>query len=202
PGAAIGEHEGRVVSAKYLAQRRYEPAGVAWFERHADLGPERLERAFESIEVSLQRWRQLQQDRPESITQDRSPLHQEVDRVLRVDQPLDVRQVSTRFDREDEPIRHGLAPARERGGGRHPVEGDVQLDGREVLDEEGQSIAALDEARVERPPPILVVEAGCPDEDRHAGEPRASTDTGATSRGRATLRPTLRGCAVGPSASR
>src|SRR4029079_18161479 len=29
PGAAIGEHEGRVVSAKHLAQHRHEPGLVA-----------------------------------------------------------------------------------------------------------------------------------------------------------------------------
>src|SRR6476620_6293271 len=65
-----------------------------------------------------------------------------------------------------------------------------------MLGVEGESIAALDEARVERSAPILVVEAGRPDEDRHVGEPRASAATGAPSLERATLRtytPPMRG---------
>src|SRR6185312_10070410 len=56
------------------------------------------------------------------------------------------------------------------------------------LGEERKSIAALDEARVEGPTPILVIEAGRADEDRHAGERRASATTGAPSLEPATLR--------------
>ena len=169
----VGQDERGVVPTEHVAQLGHEPALMPGLDRHPHIAPEGLECPLESIEVDLEGRRKLKKDRPESIAQDRCALHQVVDRTLRVVEPLDVRQVSTGLYPEHEPVGHGMAPATERRRRRHPVEGHVELDRVEVLGEVREPIAALDEPRVERSAPVLVVEAGGPDEDGHAAQPRA-----------------------------
>ena len=153
-----------------LAQLRREPAVVAGLDRETGPALEGADRALEAVEIDLQARRELEQDRPEPVTEDRGPLHQVVDRPLRLLEAADVAEVPTRLDREPKVVRHRVAPPLEGVGRRHPIERDVQLDRLEVLGVVREPVAGLEEPRIERPAPVAIVEPGRADEQGHRRE--------------------------------
>jgi hypothetical protein len=130
--------------------------------------PELLQAGVQQVRVSLQRRRQLEQDRPELWPQARRRAEQPGHRPGRVAQPAHVGEVPAGLDRHDEVAGSPLPPALECLPRRQPVEAVVVLHGQVLLSVVLQPPALGDSRRVEPAPPVAVLPAGRPDLHRHA----------------------------------
>src|SRR5205823_13388126 len=110
------------------------------------------------------------------------PLVEGGDALGEVAQPLHVREVAARLDREREAVRGLLDPARHGGALREAVERRVDLDGVEERRVVLEPAARRQAARIDQLAPVRVVPSGAADPDsacassRHrSGVPAATT---------------------------
>lgn len=75
---------------------------MARFDRDPDAGGEAAQALVEKGGVGVQRGRELEQDRAQSVAEPGGVAQQSVDRLRRVAQPFDVRQIAARLEGDDE----------------------------------------------------------------------------------------------------
>src|SRR5215470_3066467 len=89
--------------------------------------------------------------------QEPGPIQKSLERRFRVFQPLQMGQVSIRFDRVNESVRRLLAPGLEGLSGGQLIESIVDLDGVESLGVELEPLLRRRSFRIEAPAPVLVI---------------------------------------------
>src|SRR5262249_11367919 len=95
--------------------------------------------------------------------QEPGPIQKSLERRFRVFQPLQMGQVSIRFDRVNESVRRLLAPGLEGLGGGQLVESIVDLDRVESLGVELKPLLRRRSCRIETPAPMAVIPARASD---------------------------------------
>src|SRR4051812_23051002 len=144
---------------------------------------QRAEGALQTLIVAVEVLRELPEERAElpAVGERLERLEEALDiRVQRL-QPLDVRQVATGLDGEDETRRALLHPALDRRGGGQPVEGVVDLDRVEALGVVREPPALRQALGIETLAPVRVGPAGAA--DPNGLQRRFRTSTAMSSRG-------------------
>src|SRR5581483_1210834 len=132
----VADHERDAVLAQQRVDVLCEPRRVPELDAVTLLRPvEPRERVREPVVVALERRRQLPEDRAHLRAPEkrRDPLVEADETGVELGEPLDVREVARRLDREQETGRRGALPVRDGRAVRQAVEGVVHLDGVEVL---------------------------------------------------------------------
>jgi len=139
PGV-IDQREGHLALAQRLDQRGGQPGPVAHLHRQPQLGGERGEEGAKPADEPIQRHRrvprhegELQQQRPQAVSHPLHDLDERPHLLLASLQHLLVRDRLGDLGRQQEPVRHGRAPAVHRGRGRGSVERGVDFDRAEAL---------------------------------------------------------------------
>ncbi|GAA1539720.1 hypothetical protein HD600_001118 [Microbacterium ginsengiterrae] len=123
-------------------------------------GQHRQER-IEDVRFELLSFRELPEDGTECGTEREDTGGEEVRKArLGIPHAQHVRHVSRPFDREDEALRHGVAPSPVALRALQRVEGPVELDGRELRPHELQFPALHQPARVEVSAPTRISPPG------------------------------------------
>src|SRR6266508_1420668 len=171
-GQARDIQSGHVVSAEgdpTLLQQLKDlvdhPTLIAEFEDVPQVSGQQVQERLQSLQVQTPPRRQLIEDRAQIFPQESGPIQKSLERRLRVFQPLQMGQVSIRFDRVNESFRRLLAPGLEGLSGGQLIESIVDLDRGERLGVELEPLLRRRFFRIEAPPPVLVIPARASDVD-------------------------------------
>jgi len=164
-GYVVGNAECDVLLAQEIEDAVLVPPAIAEFERVAVPLVEPLQEGRQPLAVGLHLRRQLEQHRPELLTEQLQPRFHELDAVV-VDvlQPLDVGEEARRFPGEHEALRRLLHPSLDRLHRRHAVEHPVQLNGGEVAAVEAEVLLLRQFAREEAAVPMAIKPSRCADQ--------------------------------------
>src|SRR5215475_6070320 len=169
-GQARDIQPGHVVSAEgdpALLQQLKDlvdhPTLIAEFEDVPQVSGQQVQEGLQSLQVQTPARRQLIEDRAQMFPQEPGPIQKSLERRFRVFQPLQMGQVSIRFDRVNESVRRLLAPCLEGLGGGQLVESIVDLDRVESLSVELEPLLRRRSFRIEAPAPMVVIPARASD---------------------------------------
>ena len=110
PPRPVGEHQRRSGALEHVVHGRLVPGRIPELERRPDPRRQPVDELAQQTEIGTEPGRQLEQDRAELLAQRSGPRPEQLDRVARIPQPPDVRDVPARLQRDQEPLGRLLAP--------------------------------------------------------------------------------------------
>src|SRR6185503_3816071 len=185
----IDDAERDVPAAQQPVDLLVEPGGMAELEGDPQVGREQIEHPTQALHVLLEVRRELEEQRTELPPEEAGRVAEVANGILHLLQALEVRDLLRGLEREGEVIGGGGRPAGHRLGIRQPVEGVVDLDGREALRIVRKHLACRESLWVEGALPLRIVVAGGSDAEARGGEAGRRGRHAVTSpRGRSSVR--------------
>ena len=141
---------------------------MAQFYYHPETFPprQRAAQAIEAVAIRLHLRRKLKQYGSSFVAESRQPGQKELHALVWIFEPLDVSDEVTRFNGENESLRHSFGPAGKSFRRWQAIEGVVDFYGAESLGIEGKPMFLSEALRIETPVgPMFIIPSTCANED-------------------------------------
>ena len=145
-----------------------EPALMTQLYYHPETFPprQRAAQAIEAVAIRLHLRRKLKQYGSSFVAESRQPGQKELHALVWIFEPLDVSDEVTRFNGENESLRHSFGPAGKSFRRWQAIEGVVDFYGAESLGIEGKPMFLSEALRIETPVgPMFIIPSTCANED-------------------------------------
>src|SRR5438445_2073296 len=161
----VGNTKGDAMRPQQAEYGGHEPGVVPEFQCEAPVGWQQANEALKAREVEVEVRLELKEDRTKLGVEPAGRVDNQVDRFRLDRQTLDMGDVATALDGEEEARWRLLRPANKTLPRRLPIEGVIELDRVEVLGVEGEVLARRELLGIEALTPVRIRPSGTADTD-------------------------------------